>query len=173
MMRRTPGFTAIAVVSLALGIGANTAIFSLIDTLMLRSLPVRDPQQLVELLNTYPGDPRLNTYSFDAWQYMRGHNQVLSGLIACSASRLSLRGEGLDAASATGDVDVESVDGNYFQMLGVKPAAGRLIAPEDDRAQADSSAVAVVSWAYWKSRFNLDPAILGSESRQRTCLRRS
>src|SRR2546422_33382 len=156
-MRRSPGFTVVAVVSLALGIGANTAIFSLIDTLMLRSLPVRNPQQLVDLLNTYPGDPRLNVYSFDAYQYMRDHNQVFSGLIACSASRLSVRGEGLEAAA----VDGEFVDGNYFRMLGVKPAAGRLIGPEDDHTQAVSDAVAVVSWSYWKDRFNLDPAIVG------------
>jgi putative ABC transport system permease protein len=162
MMRRTPGFTAVAVLSLALGIGANTAIFSLIDTLMLRTLPVRDPQQLVELLNTYPGDPRLNTYSFDACQYMRDHNQVLSGLIACSASRFSLRGQGLEVVeSAAAAADGEFVDGNYFRLLGLKPAAGRLIAPEDDGTQAVSSAVAVVSWSYWKGRFNLDPAIVG------------
>jgi putative ABC transport system permease protein len=156
-MRRSPGFTAVAVLSLALGIGANTAIFSLIDTLMLRSLPVREPGQLVDLLNTYPGDPRLNVYSFDAYQYMRDRNQVFSGLIACSPARLSVRGEGLEAAAADG----EFVDGNYFRMLGVKPTAGRLIGPEDDGAQAASSAVAVVSWSYWKSRFNLDPAIMG------------
>ena len=156
-LRRSLGFTVVAVLSVALGIGANTAIFSLIDTLMLRSLPVRNPRQLVELLNTYPGDPRLNNYSFDAYQYMRDHNQVFSDLIACSASRLSMRGEGLAATAADG----EFVDGNYFPMLGVKPAAGRLIGPDDDRPPAVSSAVAVVSWSYWKSRFNLDPAIVG------------
>jgi putative ABC transport system permease protein len=156
-MRRSLGFTVVAVLSLALGIGANTAIFSLIDTLMLRSLPVRNPQQLVDLLNTYPGDPRLNVYSFDAYQYMRDHNRVFSGLIACSPSRFSLRGERLEAAA----VDGEFVDGSYFRMLGVKPAAGRLIGPEDDGTQAVSSAVAVVSWSYWKGRFNLDPAIVG------------
>ena len=63
--------------------------------------------------------------------------------------------------SAAADADGEFVDGNYFRMLGVKPAAGRLIGPEDDRTQAASSAVAVVSWSYWKGRFNLDPAIVG------------
>jgi predicted permease len=156
-MRRSLGFTVVAVLSLALGIGANTAIFSLIDTLMLRSLPVRNPQQLVDLLNTYPGDPRLNVYSFDAYQYLREHNNVFSGLIACSPSRLSVRGEGLEVAG----VDGEFVDGNYFRMLGVKPAAGRLIGPDDDRTQAISDAVAVVSWSYWKDRFNLDSAIVG------------
>ncbi|MGO9011817.1 MAG: ABC transporter permease [Bryobacteraceae bacterium] len=157
MMRRAPGFTAVAVLSLALGIGANTAIFSLIDTLMLRLLPVRDPQQLVDLLYKYPSDPRLNGFSFEAWQYMRDHNTVLSGLIARAPSRLSVRGVGMEAQT----VDGEFVDGNYFRMLGVKPAAGLLIAPDDDGAQAAASAVAVVSWAYWKSRFNLDPAVVG------------
>jgi predicted permease len=154
MMRRGIGFSAVAIFSLALGIGANTAIFSLIDTLMLRSLPVRNPQQLVEPLYKYPTDPRLNGFTFDAYQYMRDHNHVLSGLIASSVSHLSVRGE-------TAPVDGEFVDGHYFQMLGVKPAAGRLIGPDDDGTGAISSAVAVVSWAYWKGRFHLDPAIVG------------
>jgi predicted permease len=150
LMRRAPGFTAVAVLSLALGIGANTAIFSLINTLMLHSLPVREPGRLVDLVNQYPSDPPLNLYSFDAYQYMRDHNQVLSDLIACSAGRVSVGGDGLEAAA----VDGEFVDGTYFRVLGVKPAAGRLIGPGDDQA-------AVVSWSWWKGRLNLDPAVVG------------
>ncbi len=68
MMRRSPGFTAVAVLSLSLGIGANTAIFSLINTLMLRLLPVRDPEQLVELLSRYPGEPRINAFSWQSYE---------------------------------------------------------------------------------------------------------
>ncbi|MFZ0590757.1 MAG: ABC transporter permease, partial [Bryobacteraceae bacterium] len=155
-MRRSPGFTSVAVLSLALGIGGNTAIFSLIDTLMLRLLPVRDPQQLVEFSIQYPGDPPVNAFSLRSYEYYRDHNHVFSGLTGVHPSRFEVRGEGLEPQTVYG----EGVVGNYFEMLGTKPAIGRLIGPQDDRAGA-GSAVAVVSWSYWKSRFNLDPAILG------------
>ncbi len=158
-LRQARGFTAVAVASLALGIGANTAIFSLIDTLLLRSLPVRDPGQLVDLLYHYPGDPRLNGFSYETFQYLREHSRVLAGLIASARGSVTLRGAGLGSAP----VDAEFVDGGYFRMLGVKPAAGRLIVPQDDGPQATASAVAVVSWPYWKSRWNHNPAIVGKQ----------
>lgn len=159
MMRRGPGFTTIAVLSLALGIGANTAVFSLINTLMLRLLPVREPGQLVELLQHYPGEPRGNGYwSSPSYEYYRDHNHVFSALIAASPpSRFSVRGEGLEEETVTG----ESVTANFFPVLGVKPAIGRLIGPNDYATGAGAPTVAVVSWSYWKNRFNLDPAILG------------
>jgi predicted permease len=152
MLRRTPGFTVVAVLSLALGIGANTAVFSLINTLMLRLLPVERPEQLVELLQKYPGEPRGNGYwSPQSYAHYRDNNHVFSALIAASPpSRVNIRGEGFDARLASG----EYVTGNFFSDLGVKPAIGRLIRAEDQ-------AVAVVSWACWKNWFNLDPAILG------------
>jgi putative ABC transport system permease protein len=161
MMRRSPGFTAVAVLSLTLGIGANTAIFSLINTLMLRLLPVRDPEQLVEVLAKAPYQDRWNIFSWQAYQHMRDHNQVFSSLIAASNTSYNsifhVRGEGLEPER----VDGEYVVGNFFAVLGVKPAIGRLIGPEDDHMGAAPSPVAVVSWLYWKSRFNLDPRILG------------
>jgi len=157
MMRRSPGFTAVAVLSL--GIGANTAIFSLINTLMLRLLPVREPEQLVELLSRYPGEPRLNAFSWQSYEHYRDHNHVFSDLIGTSGSSpLNVRSEGLEPETLTG----ESVVGNFFPVLGVKSAVGRLIGPEDAHMGA-GSAVAVVSWSYWKNRFNLDPAILGKQ----------
>jgi putative ABC transport system permease protein len=156
-MRRSPGFTAVAVLSLALGIGANTAIFSLINTLMLRLLPVQQPQQLVEFLNQYPGDPPLNVFSWQSYEYFRDRNHVFSGITGVHPCRLNVRGEGVDPEI----VDCESAIGNFFQVLGMKPAIGRLFGPGDDRIGDPSSAIAVVSWQYWKSRFNLDPAILG------------
>jgi predicted permease len=156
-LRRSPGFAVVAVLSLALGIGANTGIFSLINTLMLRLLPVRDPERLVELLHQYPGEPRMNGYSWQSYEHFRDHNHVFSGLIGFSPSRFSLRGEGLGSET----VDGEYVVGDFFPVLGVKPAIGRLIGPEDDHIDAARSAVAVVSWSFWKSRFNLDPGILG------------
>ena len=84
MMRRFPGFTVVAVLSLSLGIGVNTAIFSLINMLMLRLLPVKEPQQLVELLSQYPGEPRLNAFSWQSYEHYRDHNHVFSGLIGTS-----------------------------------------------------------------------------------------
>jgi predicted permease len=157
LLRRSPGFTAVAVLSLALGIGANTGVFSLINTLMLRLLPVRDPEGLVELLHQYPGEPRMNGYSWQSYEHFRDHNHAFSGLIGFSPSRFDLRGEGLGGQT----VDGEYVVGDFFRVLGVKPAVGRLIGPEDDRLGGAHSAVAVVSWSFWKSRFNLDPRILG------------
>ena len=156
-MRRTPGFTAVALLSLALGIGANTAIFSLIHTLMLRLLPVREPEQLVELLNKYPGEPHVNGFSWQSYQHFRDNNHVLSDLTGSSPARFNVRGEGLEAET----VDGAYVVSNFFPALGVKPAAGRLIGPADDPAGAAGPAVAVVSWSYWNSRYNLSPAILG------------
>ena len=157
-LRKNPGFTAVAVLTLALGIGANTAIFSLVNALMLHMLPVREPGQLVELLHRYPGEPQLNGFSPQAYQLMRDHNHVFSGLIAAAYQPFHVRGEGLELQTVEGGY----VDGSFFPVLGVKPAIGRLIGPEDDRA-GDPSAVAVVSWSYWKSRFNLDPGILGKQ----------
>jgi predicted permease len=151
-MRRNRLFTAVAVLSLALGIGANTAIFSLIDTVMLRPLPVRDPATLVDLLHLFPTDPWLDGASFDQYRYMRDHNRSLAGLIASAPMRLTVLGVGVDG---------EFVDGNYFALLGLKPSAGRLIDPQDDRAT--SAGVAILSWAYWKSQFGLDPNAVGKQ----------
>jgi putative ABC transport system permease protein len=160
MMRRSPGFTAVAVLSLSLGIGANTAIFSLINILMLRLLPVKNPQQLVELLSRYPGEPRINGFSWQSYEHYRDHNHVFSGLIGTSGpTRLNVRSEGFEPETLTG----EHVVGNFFPVLGMTPAIGRLIGPEDNSTETAPAAVAVVSWFYWKSRFNLEPAILGQQ----------
>ena len=157
-MRRTPGFSAVAILSLALGIGANTAIFSLIDTLMLRPLPVREPGRLVEILGRYR-ETRGNQIAWKHYEHFRDRNHVFSDLLATAPMRFRLAGDRLDAEVADG----EYVAGNYFSALGLRPAAGRLIGPDDDRLGADMSAVAVVSWQYWKKRFNLDPVALGAQ----------
>jgi predicted permease len=156
-MRRTPIFTAVAVLSLALGIGANTAIFSLINTLMLRLLPVPHPEQLVELLSVYPGEPRTNGFSWQFYELFRNNNHVFSGLIGAEHSHFNVRVEGREPET----VDGEYVVGDFFPVLGLKPLIGRLIGPEDDHIGSADSAVAVLSWSYWKDRFNLDPEILG------------
>ncbi len=154
-MRGNRGFTAAVVVSLGLGIGANTAIFSLLYTVLLHKLPVERPEQLVEFLNQYPGDPPLNVFSRQSYEYFRDHNHVFSGITADHPARFGVRAEGLEAET----LEVHGVAGNFFSLLGMQPAMGRLIGPADERNSG--SAVAVVSWSYWKNRFQLDPAILG------------
>jgi putative ABC transport system permease protein len=124
---------------------------------MLRKLPVRAPEQLAELLHRYPGESRMNGFSWQSYEHFRDHNHVFSGLIGFSPARFSLRGEALEPEM----VDGEYVAGDFFPVLGVKPAIGRLMGPEDDPKGAADSAVAVLSWSYWESRFNLDPGILG------------
>lgn len=164
LLRKSPGFTAVAVLTLALGIGANTAIFSLINTLMLRMLPVREPEQLVELLTRHPGEGHWNTFSWQSYEHFRDNNHVFSGLIATGQSPFSgggslyVRGEGLEPENVNG----QYVTGNFFPVLGVKPALGRLIGPADNQ-MGSSANVAVVSWSYWNSRFQLDRAILGKQ----------
>jgi predicted permease len=159
-MRRNPGFTALAILSLALGIGANTAIFSLINTVMLRALPVRDPGQLVALLHHYPApdEPHDNTFSLQTYHLMRDHHDVFSGLIASSYRPLHVRGDGLESQI----VNSGFAEGSFFSLLDMNPALGRLIGPADDQA-SQPSPVAVLSWSFWKSSFNLDPAILGKK----------
>ena len=157
-MRRSPGFTAVAVLSLALGIGANTAIFSLINALMLRMLPVHDPGRLVELLFKAPGQDHFNAFDWQNYEHYRENNHVFSGLIASSDTPFAIHGDGLEPEIVRGGF----VTPNYFSVLGVVPALGRLIGPEDSSAGSAAN-VAVVSWSYWKSRFNSDRAIIGRQ----------
>src|SRR5580658_9084540 len=143
-LRKSPGFTAVAVLTLALGIGANTAIFSLINALMLRTVPARDPGTLVELLHRYPGEPAFNGFSWDAYQIMRDHNHVLSDLIVDSPDSFVVRGQTLEPQTILGGY----LSGTFFETLGLRPAVGRLIGTEGDDLGRPSP-VAVVSWSYW------------------------
>ncbi len=158
-MRRSPGFTAVAVLSMALGIGANTAIFSLVRAVILRVLPVREPGQLVELLDKYPGEPRGSYFSLASYEHYRDHNDVFSGLVGVSASRFTARAAGHEPET----LDGECVTANYFLVLGLKPAIGRLIGPENELTGRNGPAVAVVSSSYWKNEYNLDPAMIGAQ----------
>jgi len=160
MMRRSPGFTVVAILSLALGIGANTAIFSLINTLMLRPLPVRNPGELVQFLSQYPdpAEPPSNSYAWKYYERFRDETHAFSDLIGVSPARFHLRADGIDADA----VDGEYVVGNYFTMLGLRPAIGRLLNHQDDTLGAVSAAVAVLSWASWTNRFHGDPSVVGT-----------
>jgi putative ABC transport system permease protein len=157
---KAPGFAAVAVLTLALGIGANTAIFTITNGLMLHALPVRDPGQLVELLQHSPGDPEpgFNGFSWDAYRIMRDGNHVFSELIVGSMNFFPVSGDKLQPQTVFGG----SVGENFFQALGVQAAAGRLIGPEDVH-MGYHDPVAVVSWSFWKSRFDLDPGIIGKK----------
>jgi putative ABC transport system permease protein len=150
-------FTSVAILTLALAIGANTAIFSLANTLMLRMLPVRAPEQLVELLSVYPGDPRHNGFGLNDYELFRDRNQVFSDLVGMAMARFEVAIDGAVAEA----IDGEYVVGSLFPALGVGTSAGRLISPTDDRTGASESAVAVLSWSYWQRRFNGDPAAVG------------
>ena len=154
-MRRNPLFTLVAVVSLALGIGANTAIFSLVNTLMLRQLPVHQPGQLVQMVSRFPGEPRSFGFRWSVYEHFRNENHVFSDLIGFSPSRFQVGGQGFESAPVNGDYVV----GSFFDTLGVQPAIGRLIVPADDQTGAEP--VAVISWSFWQSRFNGDPAVIG------------
>ena len=152
MLRKSPGFTAAAVLSLALGIGANTSIFSLLYHVMLRPLPVDEPGQLVELLNKYPGEPRRNGWSVRSYQHLQSNNTVFADLMGTGIDNaVRLQPEGL----ATDTVAGEFVTANYFSGLGLRPALGRLIGPGEDPSSA------VISWPYWDSRFHRDAGIIG------------
>jgi predicted permease len=158
LMRRSTGFTAVAVLSLALGIGANTAIYSLFYTVMLRQLPVAHPEQLVELVRDSPTEFHWAGYwGWEKYEYLRDHNTMFSGLTGTGFDNLAaVRMPGSDSETLI----QENVPENYFRVLGLKPAIGRWFGRADIPASGDGD-VAVVSWSYWDRRFHRDPAILG------------
>src|SRR5262245_33220702 len=154
MLLKNPGFTIVAALTLALGIGANTAIFTLMDAVLLKRLPVKHPEQLIEPMMV--SGKAYNSFSWQAFQHWRQRNQSLSGLIASSNSRFYCVIEGAAPERVAG----QYVTGDFFSVLGVSPAIGRMITPEDDRFGAPN-AVAVISDAYWARRFERDHAALG------------
>jgi predicted permease len=156
MLLKKPGFTLIAVVTLALGIGANTAIFSVADKLLLRSLPVKDPQQLA-LVSGETVNPKFrnNIFSYPNYVDYRAQNEVFSDLLAFNQTTVKLgTGEQSDK------LGLEMVSGNYFDMLGVTAARGRVIRNEDNRAE-DAHPVAVISHSCWQLRFGGQPNVVG------------
>ena len=156
--RRAPVFSAVAVLSLALGIGANTAIFTLIDQLILRLLPVQDPARIVLLRpegRHYGGSNGTFPISYPMYQDLRDRNQVFSGMMCRYRLGVTLGVEGHTEAVA-----IEFVSGNYFPVLGVRPALGRLFTAQDDLHEGQHP-YAVLSEAFWRARFAADPAILG------------
>src|SRR5712691_6634969 len=153
---KRPGFTAVAVITLALGIGANTAIFSLVNTVLLRPLPVDHPEQVVSVAVRGKGDS-INAFSHPNYLDFRDRNQVFSGLLLYRFVPLSLSRAGTNER-----VWSYEVSGNYFDVLGVKAIKGRTFLPEEDRTRL-SHPVAVVSYGCWQRRFGGDTNLVGQD----------
>jgi hypothetical protein len=157
-LRATPVVTFVAILSLALGIGANTAIFSLVDRLVLRSLPVREPTRLALVATTAPLSHMPN-YSYAVFDAIAAHTEVFDGALAASNCCVQ-------STLAVGDshefVERLLVSGSYFATLGVKPLLGRVLTPADDEvAGGPDGTAAVLSFAAWKRRFNGDAGAVG------------
>ncbi len=156
MLGKRPGFTLVAVLSLALGIGANTAIFSLINTLLLRPLPIQQPAQLVAL-NNAGGNQMFSNFSYLNYQDLRARNEVFSDLLAYRIMPLSLSHDGVNERRWGYEVS-----GNYFSALGVRAAQGRLLAAEDDRTPG-AHPVVVIGYNLWQQSFGGTPDVIGKE----------
>lgn len=157
--RKTPALTIVVIASIALGIGATTAVFTLVDQVLLRRLPVAEPDALVQITKCCTnyganwGDG--SELSYPMYAHLRDHNQVFEGVMARFGAAVHF-----GDAARTERVLAEVVSGTYFPVLGIEPAVGRLLNPEDDRTPG-APAVVVLSHAFWSSRYAADPAIVG------------
>jgi predicted permease len=157
LLRRTPAFTVVAILSLALGIGANTAVFSLLNAVVLRTLPVAHPRALVQLVYTFPaGEPSSwNSYfGYPQLDRFRSESRTLSGIFGGT----SLGRVAVDLDGQTGLAICDAYTGNMFSVLGLTPQLGRFFTSDEDR---DDTTVAVLSDRYWRSGFGADPSIVG------------
>jgi len=158
-LRANPGFAATAVLSLALGIGANTAIFSILNAVMLRSLPVEDPQRLVQLgsPDSAGTSPMSINFTNPIWEQVRDHQQAFSGALAYFTDRFDLAAGG-ESHFAEG----VWVSGNFFRVLGVPALRGRVFTADDDlHGGGQAGPVAVISHRFWKQHYASDPDIAG------------
>jgi putative ABC transport system permease protein len=162
-LRRSPGFTITVVVTLALGIGANAAVFTLFDQVLLRWLPVQQPRELVRFewtggfsgsMSSFGGNSD-NYFSYPMYKDLRDHNQVFQGMLAADKASV-----GVSWHNQAENEDAEIVSGNYFQLLGVRPAVGRLLTQQDDTAK-NANPVMVLSYNYWKTRFAASDDVVG------------
>ncbi len=157
LLRKSPGFSAIVILALALGLGANTALFSLCHRVLLRGLPVQHPEQLVVLNVTNERADSVRSFSYPMYRALRDQNTVFSGLIAQAGAEMNATFAG-ESEKARGEL----VSGNYFETLGVQPLLGRLLTQADDE-KPGAHPVAVLSYDYWQRRFGGDPAIVGGK----------
>jgi predicted permease len=159
-LAKSPVFCSIAILSLALGIGANAGIFTLLDQVMLHLLPVEQPQRLAQLVehgDWYGSNNGMNAISYPTYEDLRKQNEVFSGMFCVYATDFSASFEGRNERVAG-----ELVSGTYFPVLGVRPALGRLFTPEDDRTPSGAP-LAVLTYSYWQNRFAGDPSVVGKE----------
>jgi putative ABC transport system permease protein len=159
LMRQTPMVSFVAMLSLALGIGANVAIFSLVNALMLKTLPVHDPERLV-IINQPPseqGRQAGTSFTNAQWEYLRDHQDFFSGVAAQGGARFNLNAGG-EARPVTGMF----VSGRFFDVLGVTPVAGRTFTEQDDqRKGGPDGPVAVLSYGFWQREYGGDPSVIG------------
>jgi predicted permease len=157
MLLKNPGFTLVVVFTLALGLGANAAIFSLMDRVLLQTLPVANPEQLA-VLSSFDSDGETEidqSFSYPMYRDLRDRNDVFSGVIVRGSTQMNV-----SHGEQTERVRGELVSGNFFEVLGVRPWAGRLFTQDDDRAPG-AHPVAVLSYSYWESRFGKDQDLIG------------
>lgn len=154
MLAWSPGFAAVCVLTLALGIGANSALFSFINAILLRGLPVRAPDELVWIGEHIDGDRVTHTFSYRYYELLRDHASSFSGVAATAHSST-----GLTVGDTTEQIPLSLVTGEYFPLLGVQAEFGRLLLPSDDSEGADR--VVVLRHAFWRNRFGADPAVIG------------
>ena len=157
LLRKNPGFSAVVILALALGLGANTALFSLFNTVLLGALPVQHPEQLVVLSTVNENSDSITSFSYPMYRELRDKNAVFSGMIAQAGVEMNASYAG-QSEKARGEV----VTGNYFETLGVQPWRGRLFSQADDRIPG-AHPVAVLSYEYWQRRFGGDPGIVGGK----------
>lgn len=165
-LRKSPGFTITVVLTLALGIGANSAIFTLFDQALLRMLPVQNPRELVRFewtggfsgsMSSFGGtrEGHVGYFSYPMYKDLRDQNQVFSGMLATMRTGL-----GISWHNQAESKDAEVVSGNYFELLGLKPAAGRLFNAQEETTK-NANAVVVLSYDYWKTRFAASRDVIG------------
>src|SRR5262245_25726475 len=158
---KNPGFTAVAVLTLALGIGANTAIFTVINSVLLRSLPVSTPHQLVQLVIRSDSPRPDYAFSYPLYEQLRDNGRHLSGLFA--ASGVGLRDRLIVPNGGTAETEfvrAQAVSGNFFSVLGVQASLGRTFLSADDQV-GNPQPVVVISHNFWQRRFGGDPSIVG------------
>ena len=155
MLRKSPGFTATAILTLALGIGANSAIFSMMDKVLMQSLPVRSPDELVVISAFDAESDSHDSFSYPMYQDFRDRNDVFAGVIAMGGTQMNVSYSGQNE-----HVRGRIVSGNFFEVLGVHPWAGRLFTQDDDRTPG-AHPVAALSYGFWERRFGKDAALVG------------
>ncbi|HTZ58588.1 MAG TPA: ABC transporter permease [Acidobacteriaceae bacterium] len=158
VFRRTPGFTIVVVMTLALGIGANTAVFSLINAVLLRMLPVKDPQQLVQFSKLEPDNTRNGYFSYPEFKLFQRETRAFSGIFAFA----DLNGVDVEVNGHGTVANGQVVSGNYFSTLGISALLGRTLGPQDDQ-RSGGSAVAVISYKYWRESLAASTAVVGTK----------